>query len=509
MAQRPPEVFAFKVQFGLKIRTTVAGLRKLRTFAAANQRVRPLYLCNAIRYAGLVGLTAAGIFSSAVTQASAEATLLIDADTGKVLQSENAGYPWYPASLTKLMTAYITLKAVKEGRLTLDTPFTVSAYALSQPPTKMGFKVGTTVTVDNALKMLMVKSANDMAVTLAEGLDGSVEKFADDMNATAARLGMTQSHFVNPNGLPAEGHVSSARDLGILARAIFKDIPEYDYYWHLPGIKFGRRIVFNYNKLIALYPGADGMKTGFICASGFNLIASAKRDNRRLISIVLGAPSSAVRAYKAAKMLEQGFKGDKLSWLMPQKGTVEQIQAIDAPPPDLHEEMCGPKRKRPAAEDEEVDMSAVDENGNGSPLAILLSSLHGTVKASQVLAGAVASLPPVEVFVGAFRPKTSVAAEAQESQLAGGGPKRAKGKGKTKTAAAKPVAAAGDTAAEAKTEPAKDAAAKPAAKATKTAAVRPAAKTEGDVAKPAAKPAKPKVLDKSAAAPATPAAKAQ
>jgi len=373
----------------------------------------------------------------------------------------------------------------------------------------MGFKVGTTVTVDNALKMLMVKSANDMAVTLAEGLDGSVEKFADDMNATAARLGMTQSHFVNPNGLPAEGHISSARDLGILARAIFKDLPEYDYYWHLPGIKFGRRVVFNYNKLIALYPGADGMKTGFICASGFNLIASAKRDNRRLISIVLGAPSSAVRAYKAAKMLEQGFKGDKLSWLMPQKGTVDQIQAIDAPPPDLHEEMCGPKRKRPAAEDEEVDMSSVDENGNGSPLAILLSSLHGTIKASKVLAGAVASLPPVEVFVGAFRPKTTVAAEAQESQLAGGGPKhaKAKGKGKTKTAAAKPAAAAGDTAAEAKAEPAKDAAAKPAAKTTKTAAVKPAAKaeaakSEGDAAKPATKPAaKPKVLDKSAAAP--------
>jgi hypothetical protein len=145
-------------------------------------------------------------------------------------------------------------------------------------------------------------------------------------------------------------------------------------------------------------------------------------------------------------------------------------------------------------------MSSVDENGNGSPLAILLSSLHGTVKASQVLAGAVASLPPVEVFVGAFRPKTSVAAEAQESQLAGWAPKRAKGKGKSKIAAAKP-AAAGDTAAEAKAEPA--------AKATKTAAVKPAAKTEGDAAKPAAKPAKPKVLDKSASVPAIPAAKTQ
>ena len=147
MTQRPPEVFAFKVQFGLKIRSTVAGLRKLRTFAAANQRVRPLYLCNAIRYASLVGLTAAGIFSSAVTQASAEATLLIDADTGKVLQSENAGYPWYPASVTKLMTAYTTLRAIRDKKVAFNTLLTVSKNAAAQQPTKMGFKLGTTLPV--------------------------------------------------------------------------------------------------------------------------------------------------------------------------------------------------------------------------------------------------------------------------------------------------------------------------------------------------------------------------
>jgi D-alanyl-D-alanine carboxypeptidase len=464
--------------------------RRIAEVTAVKQQVRPLYLRNVIRQAGLAGLIVAGIVCNAHTQARAEATLLIDADTGKVLQSENATYPWYPASTTKLMTAYIVLKAVKEGRLTLDTPFTVSAYALSQPPTKMGFKVGTTVTVDNALKMLMVKSANDMAVVLAEGVSGSVENFSNEMNATAARLGMTQSNFVNPNGLPADGHISSARDLAMLARAIFKDVPEYNYYWHLPGIKFGRRVVRNYNRLIDLYPGADGMKTGFICASGFNLVASATRDNRRLIAVVLGAPSSAVRAYKAAKMLEQGFKGDKLSWLMPSLGTVDQLKPIVAEPPNLREEMCGPKRKRPAAEDEEVDMSAGENGEPGSPLAFMLSSLHGTVKASQVLAGAVASLPPVEVFIGAFRPKTTQAAEAQESQLAGGGPKKAKAKkGKTKTAAA--PAATGDKAAEAKPEAAKaDAAkpeaAKPAAKpaAAKTAAVKPEAKPAA--AKPAA-----------------------
>jgi len=278
-------------------------------------------------------------------------------------------------------------------------------------------------------------------------------------------------------------------------------VPEYDYYWHLPGIKFGRRVVMNYNKLIALYPGADGMKTGFICASGFNLVASATRDNRRLIAVVLGAPSSATRAYKAAKMLEQGFKGDKLSWLMPSLGTVEQLKPIEGvAPPDLREDMCGPKRKRPAAEDEEVDMTQAGENGEpGSPLAFMLSSLHGTVKASQVLAGAVASLPPVEVFVGAFRPRTAAAAEAQEKELAGGGPKKkAKGKAKTKIAA-KPDATE-------KTAEVKSEAAKPEAK---PAAVKhAAAKTDtkaAEPAKPAAKPAKPKT----AAAPVSTAAPKQ
>src|ERR1039457_4328568 len=160
------------------------------------------------------------------TQARAEAQLLIEASTGKVLHAENATYPWYPASVTKLMTAYTTLRAIKEGRVAFDTLLMVSRNAAAQQPTKMGFKVGTGVTLDNALKMLMVKSANDMAVVIAEGVAGSVEAFADDMNETARSLGLTQSHFVNPNGLPNPEHVSSARDLAILARALYLSFPE-------------------------------------------------------------------------------------------------------------------------------------------------------------------------------------------------------------------------------------------------------------------------------------------
>src|SRR6266516_1002913 len=216
--------------------------------------------------------------------ASAEALLVVEADTGKVLQADNATMPWYPASVTKLMTAYVTLKAVKDGRMTLDTVLTVSPAAASQSPSKMGFRPGIQVTVDNALKMMMVKSANDMAVVLAEGVGGSVDGFSGMMNQTAQKLGMTQTSYVNPNGLPADGQITSARDLAILARAVIRDLPEYEYFYHIPAIRFGRRVTNNFNHLIGRYPGADGFKTGFICASGYNLVGSATRNGKRLIA---------------------------------------------------------------------------------------------------------------------------------------------------------------------------------------------------------------------------------
>src|SRR6266487_3845608 len=321
-----------------------------------------------------VGIACAAT-SFATSRAGAEALLVIDSESGKVLYAQNAGYPWYPASVTKLMTAYVTLRAVKEGRLNLDTPLTVSPNATAQSPVKMGFGVGTVVTVDNALKMLMVKSANDMAVVLAEGVAGSIENFADEMNANARRLGMIQSSFVNPNGLPADDQISSARDMGILARALIREMPEYDYYWHLPGIRMGKMVQRNYNTLIGRYPGADGMKTGFICASGFNLVASATRDGKRLIAVVLGAPSSAARALKAAQLLERGFNSQNpLSWLMPPLSMVDSLQPIAATPPNLREQMCGGHRKRPASEDE--DDFVAENTGPESPYAVFLSSLQ-------------------------------------------------------------------------------------------------------------------------------------
>ena len=223
------------------------------------------FVARTLMWAG-VACAATGV---TVAPAAAEALLVIEADSGKVIFAHNAGQPWYPASTTKLMTTYVTLRAVKEGRITLDRPLVVSANAAAQSPVKMGFPPGTVITVDNALKMLMVKSANDMAVVLAEGVAGSVENFADEMNNNARRLGMIQSSFVNPNGLPADDQIVSARDMAILARALIREMPEYDYFWHLPGIRLGKMVQRNYNTLLGRYPGADGMKTGFICASGF------------------------------------------------------------------------------------------------------------------------------------------------------------------------------------------------------------------------------------------------
>src|SRR5205085_1185778 len=248
---------------------------------------------------------------------------------------------------------------------------------VAQAPVKMGLAAGTVVTVDNALKMLMVKSANDMAVVLAEGVAGSIENFADLMNRSAQQLGMIQSSFVNPNGLPADEQISSARDLAILARALIREFPEYDYYWHLPGIRMGKLVQRNYNTLIGRYPGADGMKTGFICASGFNLVASATRNGKRLIAVVLGAPSSAARALKAAQLLERGFNSQAaFGWLTPSLGTVESLQPLAVDPPNLRDQMCGGHRTRPASEADAANIAkpSAAKKSNGAKPAAAASS---------------------------------------------------------------------------------------------------------------------------------------
>jgi D-alanyl-D-alanine carboxypeptidase len=423
----------------------------------------------------------------AATPAWSGASILIDADSGKVLRAENATYPWYPASTTKLMTLYMTLSAVRDHRITFDTLFTVSRNANMQAPTKMGFPVGTQVTVDNALKMMMVKSANDMAVMLAEGVGGSIDDFATQMTDTAHKLGMSESNFVNPNGLPADGQISSARDLAMLARALIREFPEYGFYWHVPAIKFGRRIVRNYNPLLGRYPGADGMKTGFICASGFNLVATAQRDNRRLIAVVLGSPSGAARAVKAAEMFEGGFAQNPLSWLVPSLGTVDSLKPIDADPPNLKDTMCGKHRKRPATEDEDMDADSASlaPAAGDSPqqFSFMLSALRApTPKNANLLADA-GPVVPVVVYTGPTRSAAQLATLAAE-------PAAEPGKKKTKHKAL----TARSTDDPAKTEPAAD---------KKAAVAKPADAKPADAKPTDAKPTDAKPTAKKPAADTT------
>jgi D-alanyl-D-alanine carboxypeptidase len=428
---------------------------------------------------------AAALVGLSPDRASAQAMLLIEADSGRILHNENGAQPWYPASVTKVMTAYATLKAVKAGRLSLDTLLTVSPNAAAQAPTKMGFKVGSKITVDNALKTIMVKSANDMSVVLAEGVSGSIAAFAEEMNQHAARLGMTQTTYVNPNGLPADEQVTSARDQAILARAVYNELPEYDRYWNISAIKFGKRIMRNYNTLLGRYPGTDGLKTGFICASGFNVVVTAKRNGRRLIAVMLGAPSGGVRAVKVAQMLERGFSTGGFSWLTPSMGTVDSLQPVNAAPPNLREEVCGKKRKRPARESEDLEDEAeaalppgIDPN---SPQAVMLSSLRtANTKPSALLGDYTPTSPTIEVFLGAS--KGSVPDE--EPRTAG-----RKSKKKNNVAATPaPTAAPAPAAAAAVAQPA------PAIRGTQPTApaqgvaAKPAAPAQGVAAKPGQKP---------------------
>ena len=435
----------------------------------------------------------------------AEALLVVEADSGKVLQADNATMPWYPASVTKMMTAYATLKAVKDGRLTLESVLTVSPVAASQSPSKMGLRPGSQVTVENALAMMMVKSANDMAVVLAEGVGGSIDGFSAIMNAHAQRLGMTQTSYVNPNGLPADGQITSARDLAILARAIIRDLPEYEYFYHIPSIRYGRRVTNNFNHLIGRYPGADGFKTGFICASGYNLVGSATRNGRRLIAVVLGSTSGHQRAVRAAQLLDRNFANTGLTWLTPSLGTVDNLVPIDASPPNLRDEMCGGKRKRPAS-DEDVDTLAANAAGSSSSsetaVTFFTAGLQPPMpKASELLANGPAASEPMVVYTGPKKTGTALIAAVAADGDKQATPHRGK---KSRVAAKKPDAAAaakGDTKSEAKSDakpaakPAvRHAAAKPdaAPKASDKAADKPTASAD----KPAPKPAKPKAAAK-------------
>jgi D-alanyl-D-alanine carboxypeptidase len=336
----------------------------------------------------------------ALGAAAAHATpyLVVDADSDQVLMENEATAPWYPASLTKLMTVYVALDAVRNGKLTLDTPLIMSARAARMAPSKMGFRPGTEVTLDNALKMLMVKSPNDVAVMVAEGVSGSVEAFADDMNADAQRLGLRESHFVNPNGLHNPAHVSSARDMALIARALLREFPDHADLFSIGALQLGRQYIPNHNGLLGRYPGADGMKTGFTCPAGFNVVASANHSGRRLIVVVLGAPTARVRNQEAADLFDRGFAGGggagSLESLPPGSGV-----------PDPHANVCLHRSAAILAAAEDAGVAEPGQAAGGSAgrpgmLPTPLVALFAPVAAHTELPGGRIHFDPVPVYIG-------------------------------------------------------------------------------------------------------------
>lgn len=274
--------------------------------------------------------------------------LLFDPQTDAVLYSEDQDVLWHPASLTKMMTAYLAFEALKSGKLSMDDKLICSEAAHAQPPSKIGLPVGADLALETGLKALLVKSANDVAVMIAEAVAGSQEAFVQRMNETARRLGMTRTRFKNPNGLPDDDQVTTARDMAYLARAIVRDFPEYAYLFALPNMRIGKINLRNYNSLLTTFDGADGMKTGFICDSGYNIVASATRDGHKLIAVVLGERSDPLRDARASELLEQGFRrygwkamfGDKLDSL------AMAVPASDTPI-SLRKDICRPPPAKP------------------------------------------------------------------------------------------------------------------------------------------------------------------
>ncbi|MCX7302860.1 MAG: D-alanyl-D-alanine carboxypeptidase [Hyphomicrobiales bacterium] len=266
----------------------------------------------------------------AVGSAAAGPILLFDANTGQVMESENPFARWYPASLSKLMTTYVAFRAVKAGEVTMQSPVRVSVNATNEAPSKMGFPAGTILTLDDAIKIIMVKSANDIATSIGESIAGSEADFAARMNAESKRLGMTGSHWVNANGLHDDRQYTTARDLGLLTAALRSEFPEFAGYFSIEGLSFGKQVIPSHNNLIGRFDGADGMKTGYTCPAGYNLVASATRDGRTLVAVVIGATSVKSRNEKAAGLLAKGFSEPRagsltLATLKPSGAGIDQV----------------------------------------------------------------------------------------------------------------------------------------------------------------------------------------
>ncbi len=289
------------------------------------------------------------------------AAMVVDANTGRTLYAVNEDAPRHPASLTKVMTLYLLFEELEKGRLRLDSPLTVSAHAAAQAPTKLGLRPGSVITVENAIKAIVTKSANDMAVTVAENIAGSEPSFAEAMTAKARQLGMTHTFYHNASGLPDMRQITTARDLTILGRAIRERFPRYYHYFSTPSFTYAGMTMVNHNHLLGRVDGMDGIKTGYTGASGFNLLTSVNRDGRRVVSVVLGGRTAAGRDRVMVSLLETHFEEASAtpSTRVAEESPVEAPAATPRVEADVPVDRQPPRRPPPTVVADEGDAPAV------------------------------------------------------------------------------------------------------------------------------------------------------
>ncbi|MDB5614441.1 MAG: D-alanyl-D-alanine carboxypeptidase [Devosia sp.] len=274
--------------------------------------------------------------------ARANPMLLVDMDNFNVLYAQDAGQPWHPASLTKMMTAYVAFEQIAAGKISLDTPVVVSKNAFNEAPSKSGLPVGSALSMKDALYVMLVKSANDIAVAIAETVGGDEASFVAMMNDASARMGLTATHYENPNGLHNPAQVTSARDLAVLSLYIRQSFPQYLPIFGTGTVVLNGKKLDSENKLLGSFAGTTGMKTGFVCASGLNLVATVERNGRRLLAVVLGGSSGRDRNERAADLLLKGLNGA----MQPSGQTVLTLaNDVGAPPVDMRSLICGKDAK--------------------------------------------------------------------------------------------------------------------------------------------------------------------
>jgi D-alanyl-D-alanine carboxypeptidase len=278
-------------------------------------------------------LVAALLGAAAAPALAKYASIVVDAESGLVLHETNADTRNYPASLTKMMTLYLLFEALQQGDLSLSDKLTVSARAAKQQPSKLGLKTGATLTVDNAIRALVTKSANDVAVVVAEAIGGTEWSFAKLMTSKAKALGMSRTNFHNASGLPDSRQLSTARDMATLSLALIEDFPQYYHYFSLGSFTYKGKTYANHNKLLTAYNGVDGIKTGYTKASGYNIAVAAVRDDRRLVAVVFGGKTAGVRNRHASDLLDQAFATvEELD--LPDPPAVIEAKATPAAPPE-------------------------------------------------------------------------------------------------------------------------------------------------------------------------------